>query len=331
MWREHGLKYQAVIIPDSITSSIMGPETGNQHNMCLYLESHLEDKMHQIFDFRDINNGPCYFLYIDPAYTASDFMIVPFDRHLGINKNMSAVRIVVEHEFAHVRSLYVFLKYSQTQRSGHCSVKLYYIVRTLLKNTHVCFNNGNRTIFVQTCHFFIELSLKSFNGKKNVIASNSVYNVRKVTTKSLQHMHDTDHANRSLFQLKGRGVFSRIGSLLSLLLIKKVINFGMSLVCTCHLSFLLVSCPVLIDKCSVPVFYSRKIYFPTIKFYGIDFLNDLISGSSNVDMSFILWMLEYHCFKHHFVSTDNYATLVSVADSTGSWSACVHWFFNEIK
>ncbi|OAD79399.1 hypothetical protein PHYBLDRAFT_139430 [Phycomyces blakesleeanus NRRL 1555(-)] len=79
-YRGHGIKYQAVVTPDGITSSIMGSETGDRHDTHLYLESGLEEKMRQTFDFRDINNGPCYFLYGDPAYTASDFMIVLFNR-----------------------------------------------------------------------------------------------------------------------------------------------------------------------------------------------------------------------------------------------------------
>ncbi|OAD71030.1 hypothetical protein PHYBLDRAFT_148247 [Phycomyces blakesleeanus NRRL 1555(-)] len=58
------------------------------------------------------------------AYTTSDHMMIPFRRQmadeqeLAINKSMSAVRISVGHEFTHIRSLWAFLKYSQTQRSG---------------------------------------------------------------------------------------------------------------------------------------------------------------------------------------------------------------------
>ncbi|ESO01480.1 hypothetical protein HELRODRAFT_184733 [Helobdella robusta] len=67
------------------------------------------------------------------------------EQKLAINKSMSAVRISAEHEFAHVGSLWAFLKYSQTQRSGQSPVGLYYIVGTFLKNLHVCYNGGNQT------------------------------------------------------------------------------------------------------------------------------------------------------------------------------------------
>ncbi|OAD69305.1 hypothetical protein PHYBLDRAFT_149704 [Phycomyces blakesleeanus NRRL 1555(-)] len=149
-YRGHGLKYQAVVTPDGVTSSIMGPDSGRNHDVRMYRESQLDAMMCVAFDFTSIN-GPCYYLYGDPAYTASDHMMIPFRRQtadeqeLAINKSMSAVRISVEHEFAHVGSLWAFLKYSQTQRSGQSPVGLYYIVGTFLKNLHVCYNGGNQT------------------------------------------------------------------------------------------------------------------------------------------------------------------------------------------
>ncbi|OAD74394.1 hypothetical protein PHYBLDRAFT_67678 [Phycomyces blakesleeanus NRRL 1555(-)] len=159
-YQGHGLKYQAVVTPDGITSSIMGPDSGRNHDVHMYRKSQLDAMMCIAFNFTNIN-GPCYYLYGNPAYTASDHMMIPFRRNkyctviyldetadeqeLAINKSMSAVQISVEHKFAHVRSLWAFLKYSQTQRSGQSPVGLYYIVGTFLKNLHVCYNGGNQT------------------------------------------------------------------------------------------------------------------------------------------------------------------------------------------
>ncbi|OAD76931.1 hypothetical protein PHYBLDRAFT_142439 [Phycomyces blakesleeanus NRRL 1555(-)] len=159
-YRGHGLKYQAVVTPNGITSSIMGSDTGRNHGVHMYCKSQLDAMMCVAFDFTSIN-GPCYYLHGDLAYTTSDHMMIPFRRHkyctviyldetadeqeLAINKSMSAVRISVEHKFAYVGSLWAFLKYSQTQRSGQSPVGLYYIVGTFLKNLHVCYNEGNQT------------------------------------------------------------------------------------------------------------------------------------------------------------------------------------------
>ncbi|OAD76509.1 hypothetical protein PHYBLDRAFT_165036 [Phycomyces blakesleeanus NRRL 1555(-)] len=160
-YRGHGLKYQAVVTPDGITSSIMRLDCDRNHNVCMYCESQLDVMMCVAFDFTSIN-GLCYYLYGDPACTTSDHMMILYRRYnlmayiffvlkmadeqkLAINKSMSAVRISAEHEFAHVGSLWAFLKYSQTQRSGQSPVGLYYIVGTFLKNLHVCYNGGNQT------------------------------------------------------------------------------------------------------------------------------------------------------------------------------------------
>ncbi|OAD78689.1 hypothetical protein PHYBLDRAFT_163782 [Phycomyces blakesleeanus NRRL 1555(-)] len=116
--RGHGLKYQAVVTPDGITSSIMGPDSGRNHDVRLYHEGQLDGMMGEAFDFSSIN-GPCYYLYGDSAYTESDHMMIPYKRQtadeqeIAINKSMSDVRISVEHEFAHVGNLWGFLKYSQ--------------------------------------------------------------------------------------------------------------------------------------------------------------------------------------------------------------------------
>ncbi|OAD73944.1 hypothetical protein PHYBLDRAFT_168366 [Phycomyces blakesleeanus NRRL 1555(-)] len=102
------------------------------------------------FDFR-VSNGPCYHLYGDPAYSLSDFIMVSFDRlssdeiDLEIIKKMSTMQVMVKHEFVYVRSLYAFLKYLQTQQSGHFSIGQYYVVGTFLKNIYICFNDSNQT------------------------------------------------------------------------------------------------------------------------------------------------------------------------------------------
>ncbi|OAD80322.1 hypothetical protein PHYBLDRAFT_137878 [Phycomyces blakesleeanus NRRL 1555(-)] len=104
-YQGHGLKYQTVVIPDGITSSIMRLDSSRNHDMCMYCKSQLDVMMCIAFDFTSIN-GPCYYLYGDPAYTTSDHMMIPFRRQtadeqeLAINKSMSAVQISIEHKFA---------------------------------------------------------------------------------------------------------------------------------------------------------------------------------------------------------------------------------------
>ncbi|OAD66225.1 hypothetical protein PHYBLDRAFT_152798 [Phycomyces blakesleeanus NRRL 1555(-)] len=129
----HGLKYQAVVTLNSITSFIMKPDSGRNHDVCMYHKSQLDVMLCVAFDFTNINS-PCYYLYGDLTYTVSDHIMIPFRRQMADEQELA---INKKHKFAHVGSLWAFLKYSQTQRSGQSPVGLYYIVGTFLKNLHV--------------------------------------------------------------------------------------------------------------------------------------------------------------------------------------------------
>ncbi|OAD81173.1 hypothetical protein PHYBLDRAFT_161801 [Phycomyces blakesleeanus NRRL 1555(-)] len=65
--------------------------------------------------------------------------------HKDVNTAMSSVRIVVENEFAHVASLFAFIKYLQSQHIFLCPVRFYYLVAILLNNFHNCFNREKQT------------------------------------------------------------------------------------------------------------------------------------------------------------------------------------------
>ncbi|OAD76008.1 hypothetical protein PHYBLDRAFT_186089 [Phycomyces blakesleeanus NRRL 1555(-)] len=149
-YRAHGLKYQAVVTPDGITSSFYGPVVGSHHDMFLYRESRIETYMRNTFDFRH-EHGPCYHLYGDLAYVSSEYMMHPFGNapedspYHVFNMEMSRLCVSVEHEFSYVGNLFSFVKFVQNQRLFLSPVASHYIVATLLKNIYVCFNRGNQT------------------------------------------------------------------------------------------------------------------------------------------------------------------------------------------
>ncbi|OAD78861.1 hypothetical protein PHYBLDRAFT_140912 [Phycomyces blakesleeanus NRRL 1555(-)] len=126
----HGFNYQAVVTPDVITSFFYGPVAGRRHYMTVFYESGIEMHMCKVFDFRSIG-GPCYHLYADRGYTSSEFVMRPFAE--------------IEKEFGHVGNLFAYVNYAQTQRILQGNVSSYYIVATLFKNLHVCYNHGNQT------------------------------------------------------------------------------------------------------------------------------------------------------------------------------------------
>ncbi|KAI8885331.1 hypothetical protein K501DRAFT_270908 [Backusella circina FSU 941] len=123
--RDHDLKNQAIVSPGGLKSSLFGPVTGS--------------------------SGLCYHLYGVAAYEISLVMSRHFlealypefnnlhnivhanSGELEANRLISSVRMAVENEFAHISTLFTFLKYSKTLRLQPSSIGIYYIVADLLK------------------------------------------------------------------------------------------------------------------------------------------------------------------------------------------------------
>jgi len=51
--KKHGFKYQALVTPDGILSSLMGPFEGSINDNNMYSQSGLESRLHQLFDGRE--------------------------------------------------------------------------------------------------------------------------------------------------------------------------------------------------------------------------------------------------------------------------------------
>ncbi|KAG1374071.1 hypothetical protein G6F61_009644 [Rhizopus arrhizus] len=126
--RQHGLKYQAIVIPEW------------KYN-----------ELEVVLDCTNID-GKQYAIYGDPASRQSMVLIQPIPTTLvrssekrELNKIMATVRECVEWEFGHVSTLFGFLKFRQGQKLGLSRVGIFYVVATLMKNIHVCVNRGNQT------------------------------------------------------------------------------------------------------------------------------------------------------------------------------------------
>ncbi|OAD75548.1 hypothetical protein PHYBLDRAFT_166785 [Phycomyces blakesleeanus NRRL 1555(-)] len=145
--KAHSLNYQAVVTPGRITSSFYNPVAGRCHDMTVFHKSDIEMHMRKAFDFRSIGES-CYHLYADRGYASSEFVMCSFAENSPeyiVNQDMSSSCVVVENEFAHVRNLFAYVNYTQTQRILQGNVSSYYIVAMLFKNLHVCYNRGNQT------------------------------------------------------------------------------------------------------------------------------------------------------------------------------------------
>ncbi|OBZ81146.1 hypothetical protein A0J61_10806, partial [Choanephora cucurbitarum] len=117
--RNHCLKYQGVVTPDGITSSLLGPYPGAMHDQRMLEESELLDKLEEHFDQRH-SGGKLYALYGDAAYGRHECIIKLItnrsrarrtDVAIRVNQQMSRLRVAVEWEFGHTSTLFAHVHF----------------------------------------------------------------------------------------------------------------------------------------------------------------------------------------------------------------------------
>jgi hypothetical protein len=139
--RVHALKFQAVMAPDGIIAHLAGPFEGRRHDARMLLESGLMETLEA--HAKDANGEPFY-LYGDPAYPISPFLMTPYrgnqldDEGARFNKSMSAVRQSVEWGFGRVVSLFAFVDFKKNLKIGLQPAGSYYAVAVLLTNCYTC-------------------------------------------------------------------------------------------------------------------------------------------------------------------------------------------------
>lgn len=148
--QKHSYKYQAVVTPDGLVSSLMGPFIGRRGDWKMVEESGLAEKL------RTVNGGRraahALYLYGDPAYCTVYGIMGPYKNFPSrlctpaqdkFNKIMSRLRIEVEHGFAIHQNLWTWngfhLGLKLGQRAAVC-----YAVAVLLANIWTCIR-GNQT------------------------------------------------------------------------------------------------------------------------------------------------------------------------------------------
>ncbi|OAD65921.1 hypothetical protein PHYBLDRAFT_73206 [Phycomyces blakesleeanus NRRL 1555(-)] len=97
----HALKFQAIVTPDVITSSLLGPFIGSRHDYFIYTISKIEDRLKEYLVPTSDPEKYCA-LYGDPVYMCSVHLYSPYiggvlnDHNKFCNKSMSKVRVAVE-------------------------------------------------------------------------------------------------------------------------------------------------------------------------------------------------------------------------------------------
>ena len=147
--RIHGLKYQAIVLPNGMICNLFGPMEGRRHDATLLRESQVLDKINGRAE-----DGSTLVLYGDKAYPLNDKLITPYravncnEEERQFNEAMNKGRIAVEWAFAKISSNFAFTKFAPNQKVYLQPIALYYKVAVLLSNCHSCCY-GN-----QTCDYF---------------------------------------------------------------------------------------------------------------------------------------------------------------------------------
>lgn len=138
--RIHGLKYQAVTMPNGMIGNLYGPIEGRLHDSTLLRESGILD---QIAPFTT-ENGDSLVIYGDKAYPIGNNLITPY-RGVGLehaeryfNLLMNSGRISVEWGFSKVGTLFSFTNYAPNLKLYLQPVALYYRTAAILTNCHNC-------------------------------------------------------------------------------------------------------------------------------------------------------------------------------------------------
>lgn len=140
--RLHGVKYQSIETPDGLMRQVWGPLLCRRNDNFLLAASGLIDILRESFNSAD---GEPWYLYGDPAYPKSPWMLRPYKGNLSeleqqFNKGMSSVRETVEWGFAKVVANWAFVDFFKQQKvlGSACGVGQQYCVAALLTNCHTC-------------------------------------------------------------------------------------------------------------------------------------------------------------------------------------------------
>ncbi|RPB25469.1 hypothetical protein L211DRAFT_875103 [Terfezia boudieri ATCC MYA-4762] len=131
----HGIKYQSIMTPDGLISSLYGPEFSPKGDWKLWQESEVEQILWRVFALNPENDSEpkdVIYLYGDPAYAPSYGIRAPYRAARGggvqeaSNVVMSKYRIV------------------RMQKVGLSPVAVNYIIAVLLWNYQTCLRQRNQ-------------------------------------------------------------------------------------------------------------------------------------------------------------------------------------------
>jgi hypothetical protein len=151
--RTHGLKYQALTLPNGIIAHLFGPVEGRRHDSTVLGESRLLDDLLTLFATAAEQGGPRYCIYGDGAYPHSAVLQLGYrgnqlsPTEQEFNSIMSSLRVSVEWSFGKTVRYFGFCDFSKNQKVFLQSVSKMYVVSTFLTNCHTCVRGSQVSSF----------------------------------------------------------------------------------------------------------------------------------------------------------------------------------------
>jgi hypothetical protein len=141
--RLHGMNWQAIVTPDGLISSLVGPFAGSVNDWAIWRRSGCEEVLRTTFQDKDI-----LYIYGDPAYSNAYGISCPFEHPQGrrflpqekrdFNQALSSVRIAVEQAFGDIQVQWTYTAFAKGLTAGKQPIAAYFTVAVLLTNCYTC-------------------------------------------------------------------------------------------------------------------------------------------------------------------------------------------------
>lgn len=149
----HAYKWQAVVAPDGLCSSLAGPMPGSRADWWMYQRSELDETISEIFDEAGlVDLRQRVFLYGDTAYTNGRAVIGPYHRTRGVdlsqqqaefNHRLSRKRVAVENFFGRVQNNWSLMVMRTSHRHQSSLVAVIWAAACSLEDCLMCLRGGN--------------------------------------------------------------------------------------------------------------------------------------------------------------------------------------------
>jgi hypothetical protein len=149
--KQHAICHMAIMLPNGLFGAVFAgiPAAGGDASQCIQIG--LGEKLRQLLSY--LPPGDFRFVYGDAAFGSQDFVLGPYKRannriltptQKQLNQWLSTKRVVVEHGFGGVKSLFKFLSLKTSIRAGTSPIGIYLPVLAFIYNCRTCIKGGNQ-------------------------------------------------------------------------------------------------------------------------------------------------------------------------------------------